>query len=74
MTGANSWIARFYESEDFPVRTLKIENIQSFVKPKIKDVQVVVPRPFKRRLSQEPTARFHLCRSRSIVLETSKGS
>lgn len=37
---SDSSLTLFYESDDFPARTLKIENIQSFVKPKIKDVQV----------------------------------
>ena len=37
---SDSSLTLFYESEDFPARTLKIENVQSFVKPKIKDVQV----------------------------------
>ena len=37
----DSSLTLFYESEkDFTPRILKIENIQSFVKPKIKDVQV----------------------------------
>jgi len=37
---SDSSLTLFYESEDFPARILKIENIQSFVKPKIKDVEV----------------------------------
>lgn len=37
----DSSLTLFYESEqDFTARILKIENVQSFVKPKIKDVQV----------------------------------
>jgi hypothetical protein len=39
-TGLLGRLTLFYESEDFPAGILKIENIQSFVKPKIKDVQV----------------------------------
>lgn len=38
---SDSSLTLFYESQkDFPARILKIENVQSFVKPKIKDVQV----------------------------------
>ena len=37
----DSSLTLFYESEqDFTAMILKIENVQSFVKPKIKDVQV----------------------------------